>query len=67
MYEISCECVLLCFRSIRIGTLYFDSKQLKEHWSQPQTMALFERIKTVGKVHGTMLWEGVSCDHHVTM
>ena len=38
-------------RSIPIGTLYFDKTRLAEQWnSQPQTMALFERIRTVGKV-----------------
>ena len=34
----------------RIGTLYFDGDKLKD-WSaaSQQTMALFERIRTVGK------------------
>jgi len=35
---------------VRIGTLYFDAEKLKE-WSgqAQQTMALFEKIRTVGK------------------
>ena len=41
---------IVCFRHSRIGTLYFDSEKLKD-WaaSLQQTMALFERIRTVGK------------------
>ena len=36
--------------SVRIGTLYFDGGKLKEWVGQgQQTMALFEKIKTVGK------------------
>ena len=37
-------------RYSRIGTLYFDGDKLKD-WSaiSQQTMALFERIRTVGK------------------
>ena len=35
---------------MRIGTLYFDGGKLKEWVGQgQQTMALFEKIKTVGK------------------
>ena len=35
---------------MRIGTLYFDTEKLKEWTGQTQqTMALFEKIRTVGK------------------
>ena len=45
-----CTCM---YRHSRIGTLYFDSEKLKD-WSaaSQQTMALFERIRTVGKGDG---------------
>ena len=52
MYDVPetvcCSC--LAHRYSRIGTLYFDSEKLKD-WSAAshQTMALFERIRTVGK------------------
>ncbi len=37
-------------RSVRIGTLYFNAEKLKEWMAQGhQTMALFEKIRTVGK------------------
>lgn len=39
-----------------MGTLYFDDIKVKEQWIglAPQTMALFERIRTVGKgAYGT--------------
>ena len=36
---------------MRIGTLYFDPERLKEQWDgqAQQTIALFEKIRTVGK------------------
>ena len=36
---------------VRIGTLYFDPDRLKDNWSNqaPPSMALFEKIRTVGK------------------
>ena len=42
-------------RYSRIGTLYFDTEKLKD-WSatSQQTMALFERIRTVGKGRNTL-------------
>ena len=44
-------CAFSVCRSAPIGTLYFDKKRLSDQWSgQQQTMALFERIRTVGKV-----------------
>jgi len=37
-------------RSVRIGKLYFDEEKLKEWTRQSQqTMASFEKIRTVGK------------------
>ena len=43
---------------MRIGTLYFDGSKLKEWAGQgQQTMALFEKIKTVGK--GECAWHMV--------
>lgn len=47
--------IFLC-SSVRIGTLYFDAERLKEVWSNqaPPSMALFEKIKIVGKgAYGT--------------
>ena len=36
--------------SVKVGTLYFDSEKLKEWTGQSQqTLALFEKIRTVGK------------------
>ena len=45
---------IIC-RSLRVGMLYFDDIKLKEQWiGQPQTMALFEKIRQVGKgAYGT--------------
>ena len=43
-------------RSIRIGTLYFDKSKLQDQWNrQPQTKALFEKIRTVGKVRNLIM------------
>lgn len=44
--------MLCCCSSIPIGTLYFDKQCLKEHWNvvQSQSKALFEKIRTVGRV-----------------
>lgn len=45
---------LVC-RSLRVGMLYFDDIKVKEQWiGQQQSMALFERIRPVGKgAYGT--------------